>query len=210
MAEEVEVRKGDSVTSLVDELATAVTPDTLALPVDRPIAKGEWVRFALRLLDGTDVLEGVGRSRGSIPRGNPVSHHDLVLSDLQLDERNEIMWERLLIAAESAMSGDETGNIVLDERSLGPAQSSPTRRKPPPPAPARPKGPLGSARRDENAATPDDASHRWEVPPQLLSSARRVSARLPAATRPATDDEALALALRIGLAALEAQTSDSD
>jgi len=118
MSENVEVRRGDSVASLVDELARSVTESSITLPVDREIPEDEWVRFALKLADGTDVMEGVGRSRGSMPRGNPVDHHDLVLVELSFDERNEIMWERLLIAAESAETGDDTGTVPLGDDSI--------------------------------------------------------------------------------------------
>lgn len=254
MTEHVEIRKGDSVASLVDQLATSVKQDSLTLPADRAIADGEWVRFTLKLADGTDVMEGVGQSRGSMPRGNPVDHHDVVLGELSFDERNEIMWERLLIAAEAAQRGDETGTIQLSEESVeamvdaagsgAPAKSANggagAKAGAPPPVPkaspstapkaspsGAPKAAPSTAPKPAGASNPPPpsttakASFASKPPPasqgrqlavaeDLVARARKLAAMLPRESfkknpneRP--EDAVLAAALRMGLAALEAQ-----
>jgi hypothetical protein len=118
VSEVVEVRLGATVAKAVSRLAASVGESSFSLPLPRQVAKGEWVRFVVKLDDGTPVIEGVGRCSSSLPRGNPVDHYDVVLSELQFDERNEIMFERVLIAHEAAEKGDDTGAIKLDSATI--------------------------------------------------------------------------------------------
>lgn len=132
--EEVEVRAGGSVSEAVEELASGLGDESLSLPTDNKIADGEWVRFSVLLDDGTHVIAGVGRCGGALPRGNPVDHYDVTLTELQFDERNEIMFERLRIAKEAAKSGEDTGTVSLDDHSIDELKKTIPGVPPPPPA----------------------------------------------------------------------------
>jgi hypothetical protein len=118
MSEVVEIKTGTTVSDVVEQLAGSVGDSSICLPVERKIDEGEWVRFTVLLEDGTHVIEGIGRCDGSLPRGNPVSRYDLQLSELQFDERNEIMFERMIIARDAAKKGDDTGAIKLDDGTI--------------------------------------------------------------------------------------------
>jgi hypothetical protein len=118
MAEVVEIRRGRSVGELVEQLAGSVGEASISLPVQRRIDEGDWVRFHVALEDGSPVIEGIGRSLGSIARGNPIDHYELHLGELQLDERNRIMHERMLIAKAASEDGDNTGATKLSDAAL--------------------------------------------------------------------------------------------
>ena len=84
MSETLDIRtRWTDVADAVEELANHVDDTSVRVPCERPIADGEWVRFAVQLADGTAVLEGVGRAQGK-------TNGRLLLSLLQFDERNEI------------------------------------------------------------------------------------------------------------------------
>ncbi len=159
MSEALRIKTGTEVSEVVEELAKTMGDETLCLSVPESIAEGEWVRFSIQLEDGTHVIEGVGRCAGAIPRGNPTDRYDLHLSDLSFDERNEIMYERMLIAKDAAAQGDDTGTIKLEDVAAMEevaardevTESSPTpeRSVPPPPpvkspAAAAPKSPVAT------------------------------------------------------------------
>ena len=69
MSETLDIRtRWTDVADAVEELANHVDDTSVRVPCERPIADGEWVRFAVQLADGTAVLEGVGRAPGRARR----------------------------------------------------------------------------------------------------------------------------------------------
>lgn len=104
------------VNGLVQYLALRVKNEALWLAASRNLGSGDWVRFIIRLSDGQSVLEGVGRCTTSTPNLATDGVFDVVLDALQFDPRNEIMFERILIASETLSSGKEgTRPISLSE-----------------------------------------------------------------------------------------------
>ncbi len=149
MSEVLEIRTGREVSEVVERLAREMGGDKLCLPVSSTVAEGEWVRFSVMLEDGTPVIEGVGRSEGAVPRGGASKKFDLYLTELSFDTRNEIMYERMLIAKEASQRGDHTGTIKLpdvammeDDLADDPMSASDgaSPRSVPPPPPATPLG----------------------------------------------------------------------
>jgi len=149
MSEVLEIRTGREVSEVVERLAREMGGDKLCLPVTGTVAEGEWVRFSVMLEDGTPVIEGVGRSEGAVPRGGASKKFDLYLTELSFDTRNEIMYERMLIAKEASQRGDHTGTIKLpdvammeDDLADDPMSASDgaSPRSVPPPPPATPLG----------------------------------------------------------------------
>src|SRR5690349_1781361 len=105
MSETLEVRTSHAaVADVVQDLAKKVDDTTLRLPSSRSFGDGDWVRFTVRLDDDTPVIEGIGRCQ-SVEK--TASGYEIVLSLLQFDERNEIMYERVLIARDT--DGPVTG-----------------------------------------------------------------------------------------------------
>jgi hypothetical protein len=165
---------------VVRELAPAVDDESIRLPSERSIADGEWVRFTILLADGTSVFEGVGRSSGTEREGD---HYRVMLTLLQFDERNEIMYERMLLARDAEQSGESTGTIdlasmpgVRGERAPK-AESArpPPPRKPPPPPPKKPAPPKSAAAPARKSVPParksvPPAQKRKSVPPQAAKS----------------------------------------
>ncbi|MCB9597446.1 MAG: hypothetical protein H6719_32290 [Sandaracinaceae bacterium] len=120
------------VSDLVRELAPFVDDTSVRLPAGRRIPDGDWIRFSVHLLDGSKVFEGVGRCQESTQEG--ASTYRVRLSLLSFDERNEIMWERMLLAREDGAQA--TGNFdlrSLREKILKPPPSAPSKSVPPPP-----------------------------------------------------------------------------
>jgi hypothetical protein len=150
MAEVVEIRRGRTIGELVEQLAASVGEASISLPVQRRVGEGDWVRFHVALEDGSPVIEGIGRSLGSIPRGSPIDHYELHLGELQLDERNQIMHERILLAKAASEDGDNTGATKLSDAALTEierdalADEKTDERPAPPPTP----GPRADVRRD--------------------------------------------------------------
>jgi hypothetical protein len=158
MSEVVEIKTGTEVSEVVEELAKTMGDETLCLPVPKSVAEGEWVRFSIQLEDGTHVIEGVGKCAGAIPRGNPTDRYELHLAELSFDERNEIMYERMLIAKDAAKQGDDTGTIKLEDVAMEVlegqdevSESSPPPRSVPPPPPA--KSAAADAKKTESKAS---------------------------------------------------------
>src|SRR5262245_13698956 len=110
VALEVRTKHAD-IGDVVRELAPRVDDVSIRLSSEKPIADGEWVRFTVHLRDGSVVFEGVGRSQGARPEGGRFA---VVLSLLQFDERNEVMYERMLLAKDAA-EGESTGTIDISE-----------------------------------------------------------------------------------------------
>ena len=149
----------------VEELANHVDDTAVRLPCERPIADGEWVRFAVQLADGTSVLEGVGRSQGR-------QNGRLTLSLLQFDEKNEIMYERVLLARQG---GEVTGSQPILPKEEAPPlpvfdsippPSSPKPSAPPPPARpiAAPSRPLPPRPQPKTPEPPTPAARRKRKP----------------------------------------------
>jgi hypothetical protein len=184
MSEVVEIRTGTEVSNVVEQLAKAMGDETLCFPVPRTVADGEWVRFTILLEDGTHVIEGVGRCEGAVPRGNPTDHYELHLGALSFDERNEIMYERMLIAREAVDTGDDTGVIRLEDVAMEDvagadevSASAPPKRSVPPPPPAvslKEAGQKAGAPGKTTSTTPSTASRTTSAkPPPLATASRR-------------------------------------
>jgi hypothetical protein len=112
-----------------------------------------------------------------------LDRYDVKLSELQFDERNEIMFERMLIARDAAEQGDDTGTIRLgaieaieekvsarDERI---SASPPRKPSKPPPMPAK-----TGARRSTPPAKPaaEPLPKRKSLPPTARSAPTRTAA----------------------------------
>lgn len=220
MADKLTVR-----TDLAD-LAAAVqfladnTDDTsLALFAADAVTQGDWVRFEVLLSDDTPVLEGVGRCEAFYDNGTsgPADRrYDVMLSNLQFDDRNEIMHERILLAA-AAIEDDvpQTSQVDISQlvrkktapppplavpRSISsrPARAKPTTAKPttakppapPPPKPAQPRSEADDARAARGAARRQKA--RQAVEQRSAARAARDEAARDEAARdePASDEPA--------------------
>jgi len=184
MTEALEIRTPHAdVSALVRELAAGVDDLSIRLPCERPIAAGQWVRFTVLLADGSAVFEGIGRAEGSRPEGPRYRVH---LSELSFDARNEIMYERMLIARDAA---EETGTIDLNEVGAELVRG-PSRSAPPPPPPARrpsampPPLPRASTAPPRPSAPGRPAPRPTTPPPKPARPLKRVKPT-PAA-RPAT------------------------
>lgn len=187
MTEALEIRTPHAdVSDVVRELAPSVDDLSIRLPCERPIAEGEWVRFMVQLVDGTTVFEGVGRSQGTRPDGPRFRVH---LSMLQFDERNEIMYERMLLARDA--ESERTGQIDLAElgaeliRAGSRSGPAPARSAPPPP-PLRAKPPVP---RRPSAPPPSQVAPKPSAPPRSRAASNASSppsrvARKPGAPRP--------------------------
>ncbi|MFK7989547.1 MAG: hypothetical protein AB8I08_26255, partial [Sandaracinaceae bacterium] len=125
---ELRTRNADSA-GAVEELAPFAEEGALRLPSDHPIADGEWVRFEVQLADGTPFLEGLGRAEGTVAGR-------IRLSMLQFDTRNEILFERILLAGNPE---NATGTIDLNTlEALAQVREPPTPVPPPTRAAAPP------------------------------------------------------------------------
>ena len=167
MTEALEIRTPHTdVSQVVRELAPGVDDLSIRLPCQRTIADGEWVRFTVLLADGSTVFEGIGRSQGTRAEGPRYRVH---LSLLQFDERNEILYERMLLARDAA---EETGTIDLNEMGAellrGSARSAPPPppRKIAPPASSKPSTPAPP----RPSTLPARTSTRPAAPPPRASS----------------------------------------
>ena len=180
MGEMLEVKGGSSVSEVVDELATALRPSGIRLRGTASVDKGAWVRFAVALADGTPVIDGVGRCQASVACGGSPERYDIDLEELQFDERNEIMYERIVIAKEASARGDNTGAIKLNDvvmedviERAGPRTSSrppmppaKSSSRPPTPAPRLPSSRPGRPARSTGGpgASPGEQGAREQSP----------------------------------------------
>jgi hypothetical protein len=202
MGDVVEVRVGATVSEVVDRLAAGVGESTLSVPLAHRIADGEWVRFVVMLDDGTPVLEGTGRCDGSLPRGASLDRYDVTLSELSFDERNEIMFERILIARDAAEKGDDTGAMKLaaieaieeDVSARDEKVTASPLKKPsvPPPAPkakplprrSTPPGKPASIPPKRKSRPPERAAEKPKAMPKLASARPSASVSDDAYTLP--------------------------
>jgi hypothetical protein len=157
MSETLEVRTSHAaVADVVQDLAKSVDDTTLRLPSSRSFGDGDWVRFTVRLNDNTPVIEGIGRCQSAKKSG---AGYEVVLSLLQFDERNEIMYERVLIARDT--DGPVTGMVDVRgvEEAAAKAAMAPKPAPAPPPKPAKPMG-----------KTPSKAPPSKSIPPPAKSA----------------------------------------
>ncbi|MGF1465969.1 MAG: hypothetical protein ACFCGT_07530 [Sandaracinaceae bacterium] len=210
-----------------------VTDTAVRIPLDRPVARGDWVRFAWTLRDGEAVWEGVGRCAACV-RGEAAGKLDAVLQDLTFDPRNEAFYERLVNLGRGPATGPPTrrGPPSLPVATKnGAARPDGYSSRPPPPngaeafAPAPRESPtakLSNAMRDAlrpkpNSLPPsvrrrreDDSALELELGiwAGAAELARRLNVRAPALARGRwTDEKVLREALRLGLTALDTLTS---
>jgi len=104
---------------LASGLAPRVDEERIMLYGATPQPDGAWVRFVVMLLDGTTALEGVGRCVASLDNGPaeaPEERFDIVLEALQLEGRDGVMFERIMMARQSAERGDPpTGEMAVPQ-----------------------------------------------------------------------------------------------
>ncbi len=162
-----------AVADVVGLLAPSVDETSIELTADHPVPDGEWVRFDVRLADGSSVLEGVGRAAGSTLLG--AGEHRVRLTLLQFDVRNEIMFERIVLARDAIDGGPTTGKLPLPELAADlAARAAPT---PPPPAPPRgrppvmPSRPPAGSRPPPARRAPSPAAPARPLPPRPPSAA---------------------------------------
>lgn len=178
MSESLEIRTTHrDVSDVVRELAPFIDDMSLRLPSGRRIADGEWVRFSVHLIDGSAVLEGVGRCQESTQEG--ASTYRVRLSLLSFDATNEVMYERMLLARD--LDGEEaTGTIDL--RSLG---EKILKQPPTPPTKSAPPEPLHRARTRPPTRPPPLPRTSTRPPPPLPKASTRPPTSLPkGSTRP--------------------------
>ncbi len=87
-----------------------VEEDTLILYGPVPHEEGSTIDFAVLLADGSAVLKGTGLVRASVDGGHdriPETRYDIVLGELGLDGRNEVVFESLVLAREAVSERPE-------------------------------------------------------------------------------------------------------
>ena len=100
------------INGLLDFLAERVDDDGIMLTAAHSIPTGEWVRFSVRMVDGEVGFEGVGKCTGSAENESGVGF-EVLLEQLQFDARNEVMFERIQLAKETAETGEGTKPIDI-------------------------------------------------------------------------------------------------
>ena len=88
-----------------------VEQDTFILYGPVPHEEGSTVEFAILLADGSAAIEGVGVVRASVDGGEdriPETRYDIVLGELSLDGRNEVVFESLVLAREAVSERPES------------------------------------------------------------------------------------------------------
>lgn len=97
-----------------------VEEDTLILYGPVPHEEGSTIDFAVLLADGSPAIEGTGLVRASVDGGTdriPETRYDIVLVDLSLDGRNEVVFESLVLAREAV---SERPDVSDDSRAEEP------------------------------------------------------------------------------------------
>jgi len=131
----------------VQQLAELIDDESLVLNSGEAIPDGEWVAFEVKLADGTVFFEGMGRCEGSASEGGT---WDVLLGELQLDTRNELIFERILLARDSLEDGRPSTGLHETPEAKGvpvPKLSSLAKKPPPPVRPPTPKVPKPPATR---------------------------------------------------------------
>jgi len=94
----------EDVAELAAGLADRVEEGRVILYGPTNYEAGETIPFAILLADGSPVIEGHGVVAASVDGGedrDPGFRYDVVLTDLQMDPRSEIMFARILMAGET-------------------------------------------------------------------------------------------------------------
>ncbi|MFT5357040.1 MAG: hypothetical protein ACI9KE_004270 [Polyangiales bacterium] len=174
-----ETIEADSKSSAADLVATRVNGESMEVVSSDAVPVGEWVAFELRLRKGDVFLEGVGRCEACASSGRG---HRVRLGTLQFDTMNEVMFERVHLAAESLMTGERTGEVdIAALEALRKAELAPR----PSPSMSPPGGP---PKIPSPMSTPS-----WRPPPPMRTRPspsapprpRTPSIRVPAAPLPA-------------------------
>ena len=132
----------------IEHLASQVQEKSLTLSSKENIPQGSWVAFEVKLADGTVFFEGMGRCESKVALG---TSFEVQLGSLQLDPRNEFVFERVLLARDDIEAGARvTGTVDLSQltgtetkpKQARPTQARPTSgTKPPPLRPSSKPGP---------------------------------------------------------------------
>lgn len=94
----------EDVAELAAGLADRVEEGRVILYGPNNYEAGETIPFAILLVDGSTVIEGQGVVAASVDGGedrDPSFRYDVVLTDLQMDARSEIMFARILMAGDT-------------------------------------------------------------------------------------------------------------
>ena len=179
------------INGLLDFLAERVDDDGIMLTAAHSIPTGEWVRFSVRMVDGEVGFEGVGKCTGSAENESGVGF-EVLLETLQFDARNEVMFERIQLAKETAETGEGTkpidiSNIAAERqreiareraRERAREQAATTRASKAPPRPSIPLSTSPSVAPEVAASVPTPSSSppppkvpRLSVPPKLAAAA---------------------------------------
>jgi hypothetical protein len=81
-----------------------VEQDTLIRYGPGAYEEGSEIEFVVQLADGSPALEGTGRIRAAVDGGAdrlPETRYDVVVEDLELDGRYEVVFERLVLARQA-------------------------------------------------------------------------------------------------------------
>jgi hypothetical protein len=90
-----------------------VEEDTLILYGPVPHEEGSRIDFAVLLADGSPAIEGTGLVRASVDGGTdriPETRYDIVLVELSLEGRNEVVFESLVLAREAVSERPEVSD----------------------------------------------------------------------------------------------------
>lgn len=103
-------------------LVGRVNDSHVILPAKDPVDVGEWVQFAVTLVDGSPAFAGVGRCVTFVDNGEdrlPHQRFDVVFDSLQFDSRGQQIYDHILaLSGVEGSSGVEvehtngTGNII--------------------------------------------------------------------------------------------------
>ncbi|MGE0785437.1 MAG: hypothetical protein AB7S26_07105 [Sandaracinaceae bacterium] len=191
MSEVLELRTAHrDIADLVEDLAPSVDQTSIELPTPKRIEDGEWVRFDVQLADGSTFLEGLGRATACVvaPAGFRVR-----LSLLQFDTRNEIMFERMVLARESLEIGVSTGKLNLATVGGGLLENREPATSPPPPPRGRPAVQPRSSKPAPPAPPPKSAAPPRPPPLPPKPTAGRADAKTGSIHPPRTATPAVRL-----------------
>ncbi|UCF45765.1 MAG: hypothetical protein JSU89_00915 [Myxococcales bacterium] len=94
----------DDIGELSEGFLDRVEQDTLILYGPVAYEEGSEIEFVVQLADGSPALEGTGRIRAAVDGGAdrlPETRYDVVVEDLELDGRYEVVFERLVLARQA-------------------------------------------------------------------------------------------------------------
>ncbi len=202
------------ISQALDSLAPLVEESSIRVAVKESVERGAWVRFRFTLRDGSSVWEGAGRCDACLPI-NGSGAHELVLTELSFDPRNEVFFERLLLFG---AKGPRTGPHKRLPDEVQPIERP---RTPPAPAPRKPIPPPPAKLSTLNRTQARPLVRREEQPPpraaaiavseELLERASTLARRLnvvaPSLARGRwSDARVVETALRMGIESLEGLT----